>query len=130
MSPNRAEEASLDCTFAPAEGSVPRQTSPHTKICGPAVARIVWALTDPGGPVAYARRKQELCERIAHADWGTALIAAADKLDRLRNLARTGQPVAPQRRRHYRAAVEQLARREPTLPWNTELQDLIALLDG
>lgn len=85
----------------------------------------VQALSVPTGPpVAFQHRKRELCARVTTADWGTALVFAADITDRLRELHRNPAPVAPQRRAHYTESVALIHRRLPQLPWNAELRHL------
>lgn len=89
------------------------------------VARVR-LLADPGGRRSYQARKRLLREQVAHADWGTALVFAADTLDRLRTLQHDPTPLAPQQRAHYQAAVGLVTTRLPPLPWNHELTRLTA----
>ena len=90
----------------------------------PRVLRAVEVLDEVTGPGAYQARARRKRERVAAAEWGVALVFAADLVDRLRVLHRAPTELSAQRRAHYRAAVRLVLSREPTLPWNAETAEL------
>ena len=88
------------------------------------VLRAVQLLSDTTGAGSYETRARGKRDRVARAEWGIALVFAADNLDRLRVLQAEPSSIAPQRRAHYRGCVELIAARQPALPWNTETAEL------
>ncbi|MGH2970309.1 MAG: HD domain-containing protein [Solirubrobacteraceae bacterium] len=84
---------------------------------GPEVARLVAAVSEPVHDEPYAQRKALLREAVAGAERDAALIYAADKVARARELRMglvrspaAGEP-PPDRLEHYWASLEMLERR-------------------
>ena len=91
-----------------------RTTSPELqRRFGARVARLVESVSDDPSIVDYEQRKSQLRDRVAHAESDTLAIFAADKIAKVRELAR----LPPERLRdpqtraklaHYRASLEML----------------------
>jgi (p)ppGpp synthase/HD superfamily hydrolase len=68
---------------------------------GPRVASLVAALTEDPGIPDYAARKADLRRKIAAGGRDAAVVSAADKLSKVRALARTGAHVPEAKAEHY-----------------------------
>jgi (p)ppGpp synthase/HD superfamily hydrolase len=81
---------------------------------GPEIAALVCAVTEDRAISTYAERKAALRDQVANAGPEAALVFAADKLSKVRELQRA--PAAPVRRRrlaHYRRCLVLLQEKLP-----------------
>lgn len=100
---------------------------------GPAVCRLVEAMTEDASIPRYEDRKDEHRRRVVAASRDSAAIYAADKLARVRALRAAGAPVDPRRLAHYRATLELFRAERPDIPFlggiAAELPELDAAAD-
>lgn len=98
---------------------------------GPAVCRLVEAMTEDATIEPYEARKDEHRRRVLAAGREPAAIYSADKLARVRALRANAERVDPRRLAHYRATLELFAAERPDLPFLGELaEELPALRSG
>ena len=82
---------------------------------GPHIARLVESVSDDPSIGDYESRKRELRDRVARGDSNTCAIFAADKISKVRELAklparRLGETKVRAELAHYRASLEMLRR--------------------
>jgi (p)ppGpp synthase/HD superfamily hydrolase len=94
---------------------------------GPSVGGLVDAMTEDGSIDDYEERKAAHRARLARLDDRAAAIFAADKLAKVRELARTGERPATPKLDHYLESVRMLRQAHPHVPM---LDDLEAALHG
>ncbi len=90
---------------------------------GGRVAALVEAVTDDPRILSYPRRKRGLREQVRAAGGDAALLFAADKISKARELAGSDGPDRPQRLEHYRASLGMLQRLAPQHPLVRRLAD-------
>ncbi|HUR85139.1 MAG TPA: HD domain-containing protein [Solirubrobacteraceae bacterium] len=93
---------------------------------GANVAALVAAVTDDPGLAGYRQRKRGLREQVREAGGDAALLFAADKISRARELADDDRPDRPQRLEHYRASLGMLEHVAPHHPLVRRLADELA----
>lgn len=97
---------------------------------GARVAALVSALTEDPGIPDYPERKADLRARIAAAGRDAVVVSAADKLSKVRELARTHASVPPAKAEHYSRTVATVTSVVPDHPlavalraeWESELR--------
>ena len=90
---------------------------------GGTVAALVEAVTDDPRISSYRRRKRGLREQVREAGGDAALLFAADKISKARELAGSDGPDRPQRLEHYPASLGMLQRLAPRHPLVRRLAD-------
>lgn len=90
---------------------------------GAGVADLVSALTEDPSIQDYRARKADLRRRIAAAGRDAVVVSAADKLSKLRELARTGAEIPDAKREHYTKTLETVTRLAPDHPLTAALRD-------
>ena len=90
---------------------------------GTTVAALVAAVTDDPSVTSYHQRKRGLREQVRKAGGDAALLFAADKISKARELAAGDGPDRPQRLEHYRASLGMLQRLAPQHPLVRRLAD-------
>lgn len=97
---------------------------------GPAVCRLVEAMTENPGIEPYEARKDEHRRRVLAAGRDSAAIYAADKLARVRAMRAGDEASDPRRLAHYRATLELFRAERPDLPFLGELESELPELEG
>ena len=98
---------------------------------GPKISGLVSAVSEDKTITTYAERKAGLREQVVKAGPEAAMVFAADKLSKVRELRRS--PDAPVRRRrltHYRRCLAVLQEKLPGHPLVEELETEVASLVG
>ncbi len=98
---------------------------------GPAITALVCAVSDDERITTYVQRKARLRDQVALAGTDAAMVFAADKLSKVRELRRV--PDAPLRRRrltHYRRCLALLQEKLPGSPLVGALQVELGLVAG
>jgi (p)ppGpp synthase/HD superfamily hydrolase len=90
---------------------------------GAAVARLVDALTEDPSVKDYRERKSGLRRKIASAGRDAVVVSAADKLSKVRELARTGAEISPAKAEHYTKTLETVTKLAPNHPLTEALHD-------
>jgi (p)ppGpp synthase/HD superfamily hydrolase len=81
---------------------------------GPEIAALVCAVSEDRSITTYTERKAGLRDQVAHAGPEAALVFAADKLSKVRELRRTEDaPVRRRRLTHYRRCLALLKEKLP-----------------
>lgn len=96
---------------------------------GPAVCRLVEAMTEDASIERYEDRKDEHRRRVLAAGPEPAAIYSADKLARIRALSAAGDPVDPKRLAHYRATLELFSAERPELPFLADIAEELPALE-
>ena len=102
---------------------------------GPGVADLVAAVTDDPSIEDHAERKAALRKQVAHAGECAAVVFAADKVSKVRELrarARHGrfQRTDEGKLEHYRASLEMLSELIPTHPLVGQLREELEAVHG
>ncbi len=100
-----------------------------TEAFGSGIASLVAAVTEDPEIEPYPARKAEARGRAAR-DARTAVIYAADKLAKTRQLSAEGESLSEEQREHYERTLRLLSERHPDLPFLTELDTELARLEA